>query len=128
DGRAIYAWPSPGDPANEWSTAVEPGWVDAAERTAHERMPALRGVPVDRARCWAGLYEVSPDRRPMIGAAPGCSNLLLANGSSGHGVMHSAAIGRLVAELVTGADPSLDMRWFAPDRFSRGDSCGEELL
>ena len=128
DGHAIYAWPSPGDPADEWSTAVEDDWVQAAEQTAHARIPALRGVPVDRARCWAGLYESSPDRRPIIGPAPGCGNLLLANGSSGHGVMHSAAIGRLVAELATGQSPSLDMAWFAPDRFARGVSFGDELL
>ena len=128
DGRALYAWPSSGDPDDEWSTAVDDDWVRAAERTAHERIPALRGVPVDRAGCWAGLYEASPDKRPIVGPAPGCTGLLFANGSSGHGVMHSAAIGRLVAELATGRVPSLDMAWFAADRFTRGDSVGAELL
>jgi glycine/D-amino acid oxidase-like deaminating enzyme len=42
--------------------------------------------------------------------------------------MHSAAIGRLVAEAATGSLPSLDMAWFAPERFARGDAIGEELL
>jgi sarcosine oxidase subunit beta len=128
DGRAVYAWPTPGDAADPWSTAVEDDWVRTAERTAHERMPALRAVPVDRARCWGGLYEASPDRRPILGTAAECPNLFLANGSSGHGVMHSAAIGRLVAEAATGSPPSLDMTWFAPERFARGDAIGEELL
>ena len=128
DGRVIYAWPSPGAADDEWSTAVEDDWVHLAERTAGERIPALRGVGVDRGGCWAGLYEVSPDRRPIIGVGTGCTNLLLANGSSGHGVMHSAAIGLLAAEIATGAAPSLDLRWFSPDRFEHGDSYGDELL
>ncbi|MDQ2669062.1 MAG: FAD-binding oxidoreductase [Gemmatimonadota bacterium] len=128
DDRVLYAWPTPGDPANEWSVAVDGDWVGQAERTAHERVPVLCGVAVDRARCWGGLYEVSPDKRPIIGPAPGVPNLLLANGSSGHGVMHSAAIGRLVAELATGASPTLDPAPFAPDRFERDDAVGAELL
>lgn len=128
DGRALYAWPTPGDPVDPWSIAVEPDWVDRAERTARDRIPALRDVAVDRERCWAGLYEVSPDRRPILGPAEQCPNLFLANGSSGHGVMHSAAIGRVVAELVAGEPPSLEMACFAPDRFGVADEYGVELL
>ncbi len=128
DGRALYAWPDEGDADDPWGTSSTPEWVAEAERTAHERLPVLRGVAVDRDRCWAGLYEVSPDRRPILGAAPGCANFLLANGASGHGVMHSAAIGRLVAELATGTPPSLDPAPFAPERFVTGGVGDGELL
>jgi sarcosine oxidase subunit beta len=128
DGRVLYAWPDGGDPDDCWNTGVTDAWVAQAERAAHERVPVLRHVPVDRAACWAGLYEVTPDRRPVLGPAPGCANLLLAAGASGHGVMHSAAIGRLVAELATGAPASLDPTPFSPTRFSDGAPTDAELL
>lgn len=128
DGRVLYAWPTPGDPDDAWSTAVDPAWVEQAARTARERVPALAGVPVDLPGCWGGLYEVSPDRRPLIGRAAGRPDLVLANGSSGHGVMHAAAIGRLVAELVTGRPPSIDPAPFDPGRFARGTAGAAELL
>jgi glycine/D-amino acid oxidase-like deaminating enzyme len=75
EGRALYAWPTAGDPADPWSTAVEPAWVSEAARKAAERVPALAGVPVGPARCWAGLYERSPDKLAILGRAPGLSNL-----------------------------------------------------
>ena len=36
----------------------------------------------------------------LLGRAPGVENLFLANGSSGHGVMHSPALGHLLAEII----------------------------
>ena len=132
EGRALYAWPTEGDPADPWSTAVEPAWVAEAARKAAERVPALAGVPVDPARCWAGLYEVSPDKLAILGRAAGLTNLWLANGSSGHGVMHSPALGRLLAEMMTdgraaSVDPAL-LRALRPERFDEEPVEVRELL
>jgi hypothetical protein len=45
----------------------------------------------------------------LLGRAPQVENLYLANGSSGHGVMHSPAIGQLLAEIMLdGAAHTLD--------------------
>jgi sarcosine oxidase subunit beta len=120
DGRVLYAWPTPGDPADRWSTAVEDAWVEEAARKAARRVPALAGVPVDRAACWAGLYEASPDRLAILGMAPGVSNLCLVNGSSGHGVMHGPALGQLAAECLTHAASSMDVSALSPGRFAGG--------
>lgn len=132
EGRALYAWPTAGDPADPWSTAVEPAWVAEAARKAAERVPALAGVPVDPARCWAGLYELSPDKLAILGRAPGLANLWLANGSSGHGVMHSPALGQLLAEMMTegraaSVDPAV-LRALRPERFDEGPAEVRELL
>ena len=54
---------------------------------ARARVPCLRRAEIDRENCWAGLYEVSPDKHALLGRAPGFENFYLANGSSGHGVM-----------------------------------------
>jgi sarcosine oxidase, subunit beta len=62
----------------------------------------------------AGQYEVTPDRRPHIGAT-GVDGLFVNGGYSGHGIMAGAAGSRLAIDLVTGrADPARNP--FAPDR------------
>lgn len=129
DGRVLLLLPSAPDPADPWSTAVEPAWLDAIVATAAARIPALATVALDRARAWAGLYEESPDRHAILGPAPGCANLILANGSSGHGVMHAPALGRLIAELATGRAPALDVHALRPSRFTDGEPIrGDDLL
>jgi sarcosine oxidase subunit beta len=88
---------------------------------ARRRVPVLRGVSVDPQACWGGLYEMSPDKHAILGAATGCPNLFLANGSSGHGVMHAPALGQLLAEIMTeGAASTLDVTPLSPDRFAAG--------
>ena len=94
----------------------------AGDRMAHERLPVLRDVPVDAAACWAGLYEMSPDKHAILGAAPGCENFFLVNGSSGHGVMHAPALGHLLAEIILdGKASTLDVRALRPGRFREND-------
>lgn len=122
DGRVLLLRPSPGVPGRPFADGVDDDWVRGVAATARERVPALAAVPVDRAACWAGLYEMSPDRHAILGAAPGCPNLYLANGSSGHGVMHAPALGQLLAELMTdGQYTSLDARPLRPERFAEGE-------
>ena len=119
DGRVLLLLPSPG--ANDpFDDAVDPAWIERVTRIARERVPALANVAVDRAACWAGLYEMSPDGHAIVGPAPGVPNLIFANGSSGHGVMHAPALGLLVAEIVLdGRATSLDITPLRPDRFDR---------
>ena len=94
DGRVLLLWPTPGVPGGSVRAArVEPAWVDEVVANGAARVPALAGVPVDRPACWAGLYEMSPDKHAILGAAPGCANLCLVNGCSGHGVMHAPRSG-----------------------------------
>jgi sarcosine oxidase subunit beta len=122
DGRILLLWPTPGEPGQPFHTVVDPDWVDAVTAKAHERVPALRSVPVDRGASWAGLYEMSPDKHAILGAAPGCPNLYLINGSSGHGVMHAPALGQLLAEIMCdGRATTLDVHCLEPERFERGE-------
>ncbi len=121
DGRVLLLWPTPGVDGRPWETAVEPGWVEQVLDQARRRVPVLRGVSVDPQACWGGLYEMSPDKHAILGAATGCPNLFLANGSSGHGVMHAPALGQLLAEIMTeGAASTLDVTPLSPDRFAAG--------
>ena len=122
DGRVLLLWPTPGDPGDAFSTALEDEWLRELRRKADARVPALRTVAIDAARSWAGLYEMSPDKHAILGAAPECGNLYLANGSSGHGVMHAPALGQLLAEIIVhGRATSLDVHALRPARFAEGD-------
>ena len=96
---------------------------DDVAANAHARVPILSGVPIDRPACWAGLYEMSPDKHAILGVTPGVPNLYLINGSSGHGVMHAPALGQLLAEIVCdGRASTLDARPLRPERFEQGDT------
>jgi sarcosine oxidase subunit beta len=122
DGRVLLLWPTPGAEGRPFDVSVDPAWVRRVTAMAHQRVPVLRRVQVDPAACWAGLYEMSPDKHAILGPAPGCPNLFLVNGSSGHGVMHSPALGQLLAEIMSdGVASTLDVRALRPTRFGEGD-------
>ena len=64
---------------------------------------------------------MSPDRHAIIGWHPTVPHLFLANGSSGHGVMHAPAIGQIVAEMVlNGQAGCMDVHALRPTRFAEG--------
>jgi sarcosine oxidase, subunit beta len=119
DGRVLLLWPTRGREEDPFCTSVEPSWLEEIARKAAARFPCLADIRVDADHAWAGLYEMSPDGHALLGAAPGVQNLYLANGSSGHGVMHAPALGKLLAELIVhGAAHSLDISPLRPGRFS----------
>ena len=123
DGRVLLLLPTPGNPADPFDDSVEDDWLSRVARIAAERVPALAGVALDRERCWAGLYEMSPDKHALVGALPACPNFFLLNGSSGHGVMHAPVLGQLLAELIVhGRARALDIHPLRPSRFDEGDA------
>lgn len=122
DGRVMLLWPDDPRHADPFDTTVDDTWLAEVTRKARARVPRLRGVEIDRAACWAGLYEMSPDKHAILGRAPGVENFYLANGSSGHGVMHAPALGHLLAEIILdGEARTLDARSLRPTRFAEGE-------
>jgi sarcosine oxidase subunit beta len=85
--------------------------------------------PLDRAgivRMWAGLYEMTPDRHPIVGTVGDCTGLFLACGFSGHGFQHAPIVGKLLAEMIVeGQARSVDVSALSLDRFGRGDLARE---
>ncbi len=122
DGRVLLLLPTPGVPGRPFDDTLDARWVSEVTAVAHERLPVLREVGVDLGACWAGLYEMSPDKHAILGTAPGCANFFFVNGSSGHGVMHAPALGHLLAEIILdGRATTLDARPLRPERFAEGD-------
>jgi sarcosine oxidase, subunit beta len=122
EGRILILWPTPGVPGRPFDTGVDDEWIEAVVAKAHRRVPVVRRAAIDRDACWAGLYEVSPDKHAILGAAPDCPNLFLLNGCSGHGVMHAPALGQLLTEVISdGAASTVDVSPLRPSRFREGD-------
>ena len=121
DGRVLLLWPTPGVPGRPFEASVDPAWVDAVVAMAHARVPVLRGATIDRPACWAGLYEMSPDKHAILGVAEECPYFFLINGSSGHGVMHAPALGQLLAGIIChGRAETLDVTALGAGRFLAG--------
>jgi len=121
DGRVLLLRPTDGDPRDPWSTQVDDAWVREVSGMAAQRIPVLRDVPVDRLACWAGLYEMTPDKHALLGRVHGAANAFTVSGNSGHGVMHSLAEGQLLSELIVdGAYSTLDATALRPTRFAEG--------
>jgi len=121
DGRVLMLFPD--NPPND------DVWLEKLLRFRDERVPILSRVPIDERHCWSGLYEMSPDKHAIVGRDPQIENLYLANGSSGHGVMHAPAIGQLVSELIVDGKPSMDIALLRPTRFAEGKpTIGSTLL
>ena len=88
--------------------------------TLAHRIPAFESIRMTRA--WAGFYEMCLfDHNAVIGWTPGTDNLMMATGFSGHGMQHSPATGRAVAELLTGGGfRTLDLAALSPERLAAG--------
>lgn len=67
-------------------------------RLAH-RIPAFEGLKLKSG--WAGYYDYNfIDQNLIIGNHPYFNNFVFSNGSTGHGLQHSPAMGRAITELV----------------------------
>ena len=80
------------------------------------RVPAFESLRLLDA--WAGHYEVNLlDHNAVVGPHPELTNLLFANGFSGHGLQQAPAVGRGLAEwIATGRYETIDL---APFSFAR---------
>jgi glycine/D-amino acid oxidase-like deaminating enzyme len=92
------------------------------------RVPILERLRVVRA--WAGHYEVNAlDHNGVIGPHDRLENFIFAAGFSGHGVMHSPATGRGVAELIVhGGYRSLDLSPLGYGRVRSGQPMPETVI
>ncbi len=78
--------------------------------------PALASAPVQET--WAGLRPYTEDHLPILGAGP-LPGLFLATGHFRNGILLAPITARLMAQVVLGESPSVDLTPFRFDRFSR---------
>ena len=117
----LLAYSNPDDPPG-YAIDFDDAFLDDLAERVPNRFPFLSTIPIDRRKCWAGLYPETPDHHAIVGAAPGIGGFIQCVGFGGHGLMHSPAAGKAVSELLEhGECRSFDLHPLRPSRFAEGD-------
>ncbi|MGI9058255.1 MAG: NAD(P)/FAD-dependent oxidoreductase [Ktedonobacteraceae bacterium] len=95
------------------SYTIRPSSEQGNWQTACELVPAISQLQI--ARSWCGLEAESIDEIPFVGVVPGWDGLTLALGFSGHGFAISPAIGRAMADLISGKEIR-ELEGLSPER------------
>ena len=117
----LLAWNDPEETPG-YKMDLDPFFIEKILTRAADRVPIFENLAVNPKRAWAGLYEMTPDHHPILGPVKDVPGFFLANGFSGHGVMHAPATGKILSDVIlTGKtdliDASLlDLARFAEDR------------
>ena len=77
----------------------------------------LTGLKPEGGVQWMGFRPSLPDSLPAIGRARATPDVLYAFGHGHLGLTQSAGTARLVADLLTGQTPAIDLASFSPQRF-----------
>ena len=98
---------------------VDEGYLEKLVEAALMRVPALERANILNG--WAGLYDTTPDHHAIVGGVDEVKGLYLAVGFSGHGFMHSPAIGAALSEAIAdGAARSVNLDALSLNRFEAG--------
>lgn len=105
----------PCDP-DDFAEHIADAEVGALVEAVVHRVPAMEAsMPTGG---WASLYDVSPDWQPVIGQI--AEAVFVDAGTSGHGFKLAPALGRHVADLLTGGQVDPGLAQFHPSRFQQG--------
>jgi D-amino-acid dehydrogenase len=97
-----------------------PNWqrAEVLLRFARKVYPGIPAdLPRERIRLWMGHRPSMPDGLPCLGPASGCPDVIHAFGHGHVGLTAGATTGKLVAEMIGGRQPSVDLAPYAASRF-----------
>lgn len=80
--------------------------------------PDFTPADFDGIEPWRGLRPCSPDGMPYVGRTARFANLAIATGHAMMGLSLGPITGKLVAEIISGEKPALDLSLLAPDRYN----------
>jgi sarcosine oxidase, subunit beta len=116
----LLAWNDPEETPG-FKTDFEPAFIEKVLTRAAARVPCFENLAVNPKRAWAGMYEMTPDHHPILGPVTELSGFFLANGFSGHGVMHAPATGKILSDLILrGKSDLVDTSLLALARYREG--------
>lgn len=117
EGPGLLMGMSDPDEPSSFNTNVDYSFLERLIDRAVQRAPILEEAEIHRG--WGGLYAITPDDNPIIGALPGADGLFCAIGFSGHGFQQAPTVGRILSELTLDGETDFDISPFAHDRFDR---------
>ena len=127
-GGYVIAYSDPDDPSSR-DVTLDPEFLPQVAARIGNRFPFMEALPIDPRQCWAGLYPETPDHHAIVGESREVPGFVHCAGFGGHGVMHSPAAARAVAEIVTqGRSETFDLRALRPSRFQEGDLVTETAV
>ena len=116
-GTGDYGDPiSDPDDVNE---TVEDDFILGQGRQIDRRMSNFDAAKLTDS--WVGVYDITPDWNPALGAPDGWQGLILAYGFSGHGFKLGPAVGKMLAQSALGQNPDIDITPYRPSRFDESD-------
>ena len=89
--------------------------IDYLTRSAHKLFGDI-GQPDDT---WLGFRPTFPDALPVIGLSHKSNKILYAFGHQHIGLTLGGATGKIIADLVEGREPAIDLKPYSPTRFLR---------
>lgn len=124
----LLAWADP-DETPGFKTDFDNSFIEKILVRAANRVPCFENIAVNPKRAWAGLYEMTPDHHGILGPVKDVPGFFVANGFSGHGVMHAPATGKILADLITtGTTDIIDPHVLRFERFEEGDLIHETAV
>jgi D-amino-acid dehydrogenase len=96
---------------------ISPPRIRGIVKSVTRYLPAFRAEDFAEAAPWSGLRPCSPDGLPYIGRFAGFDNLSAATGHAMMGLSMGPITGKLIAELLSGERPSIELAPLSPDRF-----------
>jgi len=105
--------------------AAPPNWARARVLLRHARRmyPALeQRYPEEQITTWMGHRPSLPDSLPVIGASRASPDVFYAFGHGHVGMTAAPTTGKVIADLVAGRPPAVDIAAFRADRFRRSGS------
>ena len=93
-----------------------PNW-QRAELLKAQAQRMFPGVRLDKVTRWSGNRPSLPDGLPVLGAAPNIDNAYFAFGNSHFGMSAGPVMGKVIAEIVAGVKPGIDVTPFSAGRF-----------
>jgi len=116
DGRVVLGWPCDRSGHDDRTTMAG---LAMTLGIFHEHVPAVKNLPVERS--WACVLPTTADALPILGPVDGLKGLVVGAGHS-FGNSGGPISGKLLAQLVNGETPALDLAPYRWDRPSlRGD-------
>ena len=97
--------------------AVNPARVRAIIDAVPRYYPDLAPAAFGGIEPWCGLRPCSPDGLPYVGRTARYANLVVATGHAMMGITLGPVTGRLVADIISGHAPGIDLAPLAPDRY-----------
>lgn len=99
-------------------TSVNPARVRGIVKAVPQYFPDFAASDFEGVPAWCGLRPCSPDGLPYVGRTGRFRNLTVATGHSMMGVSLAPITGRLVADVLSGTPPAIDIAALSPDRYS----------